>query len=171
MTGVEPELLGRLFDQHAPALALYARQWCGAADDVVQEAFLSLARQRTVPDDVVAWLYRVVRNGAISAARSEQRRRRREARASTDEAWFARVDDRLDAASAAALLHGLEPEVREVIVARLWGHLTFDQIARLQGCSLTTAHRRYHDGLARLHRKLEPPCPTTTTTTLSSRTS
>jgi hypothetical protein len=41
-------------------------------------------------------------------------------------------------------------EFREVIVARFWGGLTFDQIARLQGCSLTTAHRRYRDGLSRL---------------------
>ena len=44
---------------------------------------------------------------------------------------------------------------REAIVARLWGGLTFEEVARLQGCSLTTAHRRYQAGLARLHARLE----------------
>jgi DNA-directed RNA polymerase specialized sigma24 family protein len=34
----------------------------------VQEAFLKLVEQRSQPDRPLAWLYRVVRNGAISAA-------------------------------------------------------------------------------------------------------
>ncbi len=104
------------------------------AEDAVQDAFLSLAQQQAVPDQVAAWLHRVVRNAAISAARSRHRRLRREARASSGEAWFASVDDQLDARSATRLL--AELDCREVIVARLWGGLTFDQIARLQGCSL-----------------------------------
>jgi RNA polymerase sigma factor (sigma-70 family) len=157
MGRVGPEILGRLFDEHAAALVLYARQWCEAAEDVVQEAFVSLARQRAVPDRLVPWLYRVVRNGALAAARGERRRRRREARASGGEAWFASADDRIDARRAQALLAELEPEVREAIVARLWGGLTFEEIAGVQGCSLTTAHRRYQAGLARLHERLERP--------------
>src|SRR5271166_6680621 len=106
MGPIEPELLGRLFDAHAAALRLYACQWCAASDaeDLVQEAFLSLARQSTVPDQAAAWLHRVVRNAAISAARSRHRRLKREARASSGEAWFASVDDQLDARSATRLL-------------------------------------------------------------------
>jgi len=166
MGSIGPELLGRLFDAHAAALRLYARQWCAgsAAEDAVREAFLSLARQSAVPDQVAAWLHRVVRNAAISAARSRHRRLKREARASSGEAWFSSVDDQLDAQSATRLLAELELDCREVIVARLWGGLTFDQIARLQGCSLTTAHRRYHHGLAQLHERLERPCSTPTKT-------
>jgi DNA-directed RNA polymerase specialized sigma24 family protein len=56
---------------------------------------------------------------------------------------------------AARLLAELEPDVRELIIARLWGGLTYEEAARLQGCSLTTAHRRYQAGLARLHERLE----------------
>jgi RNA polymerase sigma-70 factor (ECF subfamily) len=166
MGSVEPERLGRLFDAHAAALRLYACQWCAGTDaeDAVQEAFVSLARQRSWPDQVTAWLYRVVRNAAISAARSRKRRLRREARVSGGEAWFSSVDDQLDAQSATRFLQDLDSDCREVIVARLWGGLTFDQIARLQGCSLTTAHRRYQDGLTRLHERLERPCPTPTRT-------
>jgi len=167
MGSIGPELLGRLFDAHAAALRLYARQWCDGSDaeDVVQEAYLSLARQSSLPDQVAAWLHRVVRNTAISTARSRHRRHQREAQASSGEAWFALVDDQIDARSATRLLAELELDCREVIVARLWGGLTFDQIARLQGCSLTTAHRRYQHGLAQLHERLERPCSTPTKTT------
>jgi RNA polymerase sigma-70 factor (ECF subfamily) len=150
-------MLGRLFDEHARVLVLYARQWCDAAEDVVQEAFVSLAKERVAPERVVAWLYRVVRNGALMAARSDRRRRAREARAAGREAWFGSADERIDAQHAQVLLAELEPDVRAVIVARIWGGLTFDEIAQAEGCSVTTAHRRYQAGLARLHERLERP--------------
>jgi RNA polymerase sigma-70 factor (ECF subfamily) len=162
METIDPELLGRLFDAHAPALRLFARQWCEEADaeDLVQDAFISLTRQPSLPDQVNAWLHSVVRNAAITMARSRSRRYHREARTAGGETWFASVDDQIDARTATRLLAEIDQECREVIVARLWGGLTFEQIARLQGCSLTTAHRRYHDGLARLHERLERPCTT-----------
>ena len=170
MSRIGPEILGRLFDEHAAALALYARQWCDAPEDIVQDAFVALARQDSEPDRPVAWLYRVVRNGAIASARQSRRRRRREQRAADrevvpDGSWFAATDDQIDAEHAARLLAGLDAETREVIVARLWGGLTFEEIARLQGCSLTTAHRRYQAGLARLHERLESPWTSITTRT------
>jgi RNA polymerase sigma factor (sigma-70 family) len=168
-----PEILGRLFDEHARALVLFARPWCDAPEDVVQDAFIALARQDPAPDRVVAWLYRVVRNGAIAAARRSRRRRRREQRAADRELtpgapWFDATDDRIDAAHVTRLLDELDAETREIVIARVWGGLTFEEISRLQGCSLTTAHRRYQAGLARLHERLESPCtPTATTRTRS----
>jgi RNA polymerase sigma factor (sigma-70 family) len=173
MGRIGPEILGRLFDEHAAALVLFARPWCDAPEDVVQDAFIALARQDPAPDRVVAWLYRVVRNGAIVAARRSRRRRRREQRAADRELspgapWFEATDDRIDAAHAARLLDELDAETREIVIARVWGGLTFDEVARLQGCSLTTAHRRYQSGLARLHERLESPwTPTATTRTRS----
>jgi RNA polymerase sigma-70 factor (ECF subfamily) len=166
MAAIGPDVLGHLFDLHAPALRLYARQWCDDADaeDVVQDAFVALARQSTLPDHAAAWLHRVIRNAAISALRGRQRRNQREARVSCHEAWFSSVDDRIDAQSVTQFLVELDPNTREVIVARLWGGLNFDQIARLQGSSLTTIHRRYQDGLARLQKRLERPCSTPTKT-------
>jgi len=163
MGRIAPEILGRLFDEHAAALVLFARQWCDAPEDIVQDAFVALARQETEPDRTAAWLYRVVRNGAIAASRQTRRRRRREQRSAGRESapapggsWFAATDDRIDAQHATLLLADLDGETREVIVARLWGGLTFEEVARLQGCSLTTAHRRYQAGLARLQARLEP---------------
>src|SRR5262245_54791211 len=125
-----PERLGRLVDQHARALALYARQWCASPEDVVQEAFVRLAAQVQPPDNLAAWLYRVVRNAAISAGRSERRRRRHESAAAAKRtAWFVPAENTmLDADTATAALQGLPPEQRETIVAHLWGGLTFEQV-------------------------------------------
>jgi RNA polymerase sigma factor (sigma-70 family) len=164
MPPLTPHDLGRLYRQHAPALRLYARQWPGSADDLVQDAFVALARQNPPPGQPLPWLYQVVRNGATAAARSAARRRRRESVVSVSEAWFTPADDRLDAADAARALADLPLENREVIVARLWGGLTFDEVARLVGCSLPTAHRRYHAGLTELRTRLNAPCNQTPTT-------
>jgi RNA polymerase sigma-70 factor (ECF subfamily) len=175
MERIGPDILGRLFDEHAAALVLFARPWCDAPEDIVQDAFVALARQAPAPERAVAWLYRVVRNGAIAAARRSRRRRRREERAADHEAaagdpWFAAADDRIDAAHASRLLAELDAETREAIVARLWGGLTFEEVARLQGCSLTTAHRRYQAGLARLQARLESRwTPTTPKATVNTR--
>ena len=50
-----------------PALELFARQWCSSPSDVVQDALVELARLQVVPENLVGWLYRVVRNRAIDA--------------------------------------------------------------------------------------------------------
>src|SRR5437588_10372422 len=86
---MRPELLGRLVNEHAAALTLYARQWCACPEDVVQEAFVRLASVGVVPPNPAAWLFHVVRNRAISAKRGEARRRRHEsASARRREPWF-----------------------------------------------------------------------------------
>ena len=167
MPSIEPDILGRLYLQHAPVLRLYARQLPGSGEDLVHDAFVKLAQQSPPPERVLPWLYRVVRNTALCADRAAGRRRRREGAASTPEAWFATIDDQIDAREAARLLAGLALELREVIVARVWGGLTLDEIAQLVGCSVPTAHRRYHAGLTELRERLDgqwkhsPPLPVT----------
>ena len=161
-----PDQLGELVDRYAAALVLYARQWCATPEDVVQTAFLKLVRLRTPPDNVLPWLYRVVRNGAIDASRSARRRQKYEA-AAADHAprWFAPSDDPtgLDARAAAAALTGLPAETREIIVAHLWGGLTFEQIAQAVGSSAATCYRRYAAGIDVLRHQLGAVCPATQT--------
>ncbi len=150
-----------LVDAHAAALVLFARQWCAAPEDVVQDALCKLAEQPATPADPVAWLYRVVRNRAIDTGRSDRRRQRREAAASRPVHWFAEpAVDGLDAGAAVAALEGLPAEQREVIVARLWGGMTLEQAAAVAGCSVSSAHRRFEAGIAALRQKLGVPCPT-----------
>ena len=152
-----PDQLAELVNRHAAALGLYARQWCTCPEDVVQTAFLKLARQKVSPDNVLPWLYRVVRNGAIDAARAARRRHKYEARAAGEvPTWFLPSDDPtgLDARTAAAALAELPVEIREIMVAHLWGGLTFEQIAETVGGSASTAYRRYAAGLDLLREKL-----------------
>ena len=158
---VGPELLGRLFDQHAAALEFYARQWCASPEDVVQEALILLASEPQGPQDVVAWLYRVVRTRAINAARSSRRRKQHERAAALPEtAWFAPSQgDTLDAQAAAEALGELPADQREVTIAHVWGGLSFEQIGQLMGTSDSTTHRRYLAALASLRQKLREPCP------------
>src|SRR5438552_3760205 len=110
-----PEQLGELVDRYAAALVLYARQWCACPEDVVQTAFLKLVRLRTPPDNLLPWLYRVVRNGAIDASRAARRRHKYESAAATAAPrWFAPPDDPtgLDAWTAAACLRRRPVETR-----------------------------------------------------------
>lgn len=155
MRPLDPTVLGQLYRQHAPALRLYARQWAGSSDDLVHDAFVALAQQVPPPECVLPWLYRVVRNGARAAHRATDRRRKREQRTVTAEAWFESADDHLDAHEASRRLGELDLELREVIVARVWGGLTFEEIAVLVGCSTATAQRRYVTGLDRLRKRLD----------------
>src|SRR5438874_2422157 len=118
----------RLVTAQGPALVLYARQWCAAPEDVVQDAFVKLIAQRTPPREPVPWLYRVVRHAAIDAGRTARHRREREAAAARPVRWFVERDiDGLDAAAAVAALQRLPDEAREAVIARLWGGLSFEE--------------------------------------------
>lgn len=150
-----PRQLADLVAAHAPALALYARTWCDAPDDAVQDAFCKLAALRTAPADPTAWLYRTARNAAIDLGRADRRRKRREEAAARPDRWFVEAEvDGLDAVEAVAALEGLPVEQREVIVARLWGGLTLEQAADAAGCAVSTAFRRYEAGIAALRQRL-----------------
>jgi RNA polymerase sigma-70 factor (ECF subfamily) len=147
-------------DAHTAPLVLYARQWCDAPEDAVQDAFLKLVRQRKPPEDVVAWLYRVVRNGALDAAKMARRRQRRESAAARPVRWFVEPEvEGLDAETAVAALEQLAPERREVIVAHHWGGLSFEQIGEVAGCSASNAFRRYTAGVEELRKQLGVICP------------
>jgi RNA polymerase sigma-70 factor (ECF subfamily) len=117
---------------------------------------------------VLPWLYSVVRNAGLAMDRAAARRRRREQAAGRPEAWFAKADDLLAAQEASRCLAELPLDLREVIIARVWGGLIFEEIAQLVNCSLPTVHRRYQAGLTQLRERLEgqwtpTPCPRTKT--------
>ena len=153
-------VLGNLIDKYSGPLELYARQWCDDPADVVQSAFIKLIEEPNVPESVQSWLYRVVRNQAISMSRSESRRRDRETTwQHLSENWFEdQPGSRLDGAAATAALKEISEQSREVVVAHLWGELTFEQIAQVIGISSSTAHRRYLEGIKQLRNKLGVEC-------------
>ena len=167
MGRIGPEILGRLFDEHAAALALYARPVVrragGRRPGRVRRAGpagtgarpgrrLALSRGAQRRDRRVAAI------ASPSATRAAGRRsggRTPAARGSTP------PTTRSTPSTPPGSSTSLDAETRAIIVARVWGGLTFEEAARLQGCSLTTAHRRYQAGLARLHERLESPWTST----------
>jgi RNA polymerase sigma-70 factor (ECF subfamily) len=165
---MDPEILGQLIDRFAASLELYARQWCDAPEDVVQEAFLKLATQAYCPVNPPSWLFRTVRNGAINAGIAGDRRRRHEAAAAVDRlAWFEEGTSAgsgllIDAEATQAALLDLPGDQREVIVARVWGGLSFEQVADLVGSSSSSVHRVYQAGLQALRERLGVSCRSNT---------
>lgn len=149
---IDSERLKQLIDAHGAALALYARQWCKAPEDALQEALLELLRETPAPEHPAAWLFKTVRRRAMNLARGERRRAEHHRRADEQRPqWF--CDDHaeeFDSGELQTMLERLPPLDREIVVARIWGELPFERIAELVGMSLSSAHRHYHRALTHL---------------------
>ena len=157
---LKPDDLCRLIDAHSATLILYAKQWnADDAEDVVQETFLRLVRRAQwegKPENPAAWLFTAVRNEAIDRIRKAKRRQKHERqRAAERPVWLETPPDTsLRSEELLKFLDALPLEQREIVIARIWGGLTFDEIAALIGDSRTTVHRRYGEALETLRQKL-----------------
>src|SRR3954469_13337095 len=151
------------FQLYGPKLLLCARQWTRSvadAEDVVQEAFVRFWRhQRNLPGEPMALLVTSVRRAAFDLARRDGRRVAREERSSGDVEESPRVfqtalegDERRAAIEGA--LQRIPPEQREVLVLKIWGELTFEQIAAELDASPNTVASRYRYALGALRREL-----------------
>jgi RNA polymerase sigma-70 factor (ECF subfamily) len=150
--------LAKLIESQAVCLRLWVHSRCASGEDVVQEAFCRLAVQEPPPENTVAWLYRVCRNLAERQRLGDKRRRAREQATCRVEIAPTSDADPLEIAETLAAVEELEDELREVLVARVWGQLSLEEVARLCGVSTATAFRRYEAALKALRAKLETKC-------------
>lgn len=149
-------------ERHGRAMLLLARQWANVrsdAEDIVQEAFLRFWRSRGKADDSAAYLYVCVRNCALDFRRGQLRRENRERAAARPELaeWFTAPNaqqERQDQIECS--LRELPEAQREVVVLKLWGRLSFDQIAQALSVSANTAASRYRYALEKLRAELAP---------------
>lgn len=157
---------------HRAALVDFATPIVGdrtRAEDVVQEAYLRLARGNDAPpktiDNPVAYLYRIVRNLAIDS----YRKRQREGRVMTlrDDAtlWEAPDDTPTPETAAAArdefrllqdALDELPERTRIALEMRRFGGFKLHEIASHLGISQTTAHDIIVKGIAHCRRRVRP---------------
>lgn len=157
MPRIDAACIAQLLAQHGASLVLFARQWCHDPDDALQEALLDLAQLLDAPDDCVAWLYIAVKRRAMNLSRGETRRHSRQQRASAtkSESWFDNQnfhdDEQLLLQNSLSKLPALE---RQIVVARIWGELTFQQIATLVDTSPSSVHRFYLSALQHLREQL-----------------
>ncbi len=157
--------IAELLDTHGASLELYAAQWTVAPADCVQEAFIQLAVQieqlGALPANPTAWLYRVVRNHALNAARAQRRRDHYERIAARlvegKQGHHPHGADNLPLLEA---LDTLPPDLREIVVLRIWSELTWQELADVTETSSSSAQRRYVAALTRLRQQLESSCLT-----------
>ncbi|HEX5194166.1 MAG TPA: sigma-70 family RNA polymerase sigma factor [Solirubrobacteraceae bacterium] len=153
-----------IFDRHADVAFSLAYRMCGRramAEDIVQEAFLSLWRSDARYDhrrgSVRSWVLGVVHNRAIDAFRSESVRTGRNvsdeaalARLTAPESTEAEVQRRDDAGRVRGALRALPVEQRQVIELAYFGGFTHREIADMLGLPAGTVKGRMRLGLTKL---------------------
>ena len=151
------------YAQLAPKLLLFARQWVASvadAEDVVQTAFVKFWRHRPeAGPEHYPLLYSAVRTCALDLIRTDSRRGRREQVVATDPdepVFDATIERNENSELISAALHQLPESQREVLVLRIWGELSFAEIATALGDSINTVASRYRYALDGLRRILKP---------------
>lgn len=158
---------------HGPRLLLFARQQTRSgqdAEDAMQDALVKLAKkvqEETFVGGQESWmpfLYTQIRREAIDRGRKDDRRRKREEHVVEDEKGLATVEsgnwfldsnaDGEQAEMVEGAIKELPPKFAEVIVMKIWGERTFDEIGQALDISLHTAASRYRYGLEALRKKL-----------------
>ena len=153
-----------VFDRHAGAAFSLAYRMCGSrsrAEDVVQEAFLSLwrggARYDQRRGSVRSWVLSVVRNRAIDAFRRDAGRSARDVaddglveQAASGEGTEATVERRDDAQRVRSAVLALPAEQRKVIELAYFGGFTHSEIAEMLELPQGTVKGRMRLGLSKL---------------------
>jgi RNA polymerase sigma-70 factor (ECF subfamily) len=104
----------------------------------------------------LALVFAGIRRRAIDLARREERRRRRDGEwldQAFGEGWF--VEGGIEHREVEVALRGIRADFAEVVVLKIWGGLTFDEIARTLGANAATVASRYRYALRDLQGVLE----------------
>lgn len=160
----EEEALAALYDRHSRAAFALARHILRdgeTAEDVVQEAFLTLWRRaetyRPERGAVRAWLLTVVRNRAIDVLRSPSRSGPSATATSVDDLNLVAPDNpeqdamrMVEGRVVRAALAELPPEQREVVELAYFAGLAYPEVAERMGIPLGTVKSRMRLALERL---------------------
>jgi RNA polymerase sigma-70 factor (ECF subfamily) len=164
----QPEGVEMLYDRYgrlAYSLAHRVLGDAGAAEDVVQDAFLSVWRRastyRADRGNVRAWICSIVHHRAIDRLRGRSGRVRQElpievapARMHIPDTWEA-VAAELERTEVARALDGLPAEQRQTIELAYFGGYSQTEISSLMKVPLGTVKGRTRLALRRLHSELE----------------
>ena len=166
--GGEARAFEVIFDRHAgPAFSL-AYRMCGRramAEDIVQEAFLSLwrsgAHYERTRGSVRSWVLGAVHNRAVDAFRREGAKQSQDIRddsaaerVAAPELTEAEAVRRDEAGRVRAALDELPPEQRHVIELAYFGGFTHIQIAEMLELPAGTVKGRMRLGLSKLRLSL-----------------
>jgi len=145
--------------RYAPALLLFARQQTGGeadARDLVQDAVVeSWRRQDNGAPPPLGLVYATIRHRAVDLARRNERRLDREVAAHLDRppCWFdSGLDERERDMLIQKAMSNLPEIYRAVVTLKVWGGLTFGEIAETLEIPANTAASRYRYGLIELRK-------------------
>lgn len=158
-----------IFDRHADASYSLAYRMCGRraiAEDVVQEAFISLwrsgARYDRTRGSVRSWLLGVVRNRAVDTFRAQAVRSGRDVRDDgmtermpAAERTEVEVQRRDEAEQVRGALGALPSDQRRVIELAYFGGFSHSEIAQMLELPAGTVKGRMRLGLTKLRDALE----------------
>jgi len=151
--------------QHGPALVAYLCSMLGergSAEDVLHQVFVKLLKGKVeVPGDAVKpYLFRAVRNAALNLAARNSRNvslDESEEAKGADQQWFeAPAELGYWSARLESAIRGLPVEQSEILVMRIWGEMTFDEIATVTNVSINTVASRYRYAIGKLRELLQP---------------
>lgn len=153
------------YEQYGPALVAYLCPVLGdrgSAEDVLHQVFLKLLKGNVeVPNDSVkAYLFRAVRNTALNLAQQNSRNRSLDPNmketANTGQQWFeAPAELGYWSTKLESAIRGLPAEQGEILVMRVWGEMTFDEISAVLGISINTVASRYRYAIGKLRESLQ----------------
>ena len=154
------------YETHATRLLLYVRQWLperADAEDAVQSGFVKFWKRQSQPlNGDLPLLYATVRCAALDMLRARSRRSKREEAVmlDADDCWWdaETIEDKERAEQLRIALAKLSAEQREVVVMRIWGELTFAEIAESLGENINTIAARHRYALAALKKILPEDC-------------
>ncbi len=160
-----------IFDRHGDAAFSLAYRMCGRramAEDVVQEAFMSLwrsgSRYSPARGSVRSWVLSVVHHRAIDAFRREGVRTSRNVsdegiaeRLPASDSTDVEVERREDAQQVRSALQELPAEQRQVIELAYFGGFTHTQIATMLKLPAGTVKGRMRLGLTKMRISLGDP--------------
>jgi len=171
--GGDEEAFRSLFASYAPfamALAVRVVRQTQLAEEIVQEAFLTLWRNPGVFDErrgsVRAWLMTMVHHRAVDVVRREEAQRRRSdemvvgIREETEDPTDAVVEAVAAPAERDAVrtaLRSLPDEQREVLELMYFGGLSQSQVAEKTGAPIGTIKSRALLGMRRMRSMVEEP--------------
>ena len=164
----DPQGIADLYDRYAGIALAMAQRVVGdrgIAEDVVQEAFLSVWKQAATFDrgrgSVRTWVLTVVRNRAVDRLRGNRSRvsldrpiEGVEHELGIPDVWN-EVSDNLDRAAIRRALNGIPGDQREAIEMAFFGGLTHVEISDQLGLPLGTVKGRMRIGLKKMRSLLE----------------
>jgi RNA polymerase sigma-70 factor (ECF subfamily) len=163
----DPRAFELIYDRHGAAAFSLAYRMVGTrvtAEDITQEAFLSIWRSRLRYDQsrgsVRTWVLSIVHNRGIDALRRGTVNDRKETLEGVEERYAAVERTEVEAArrdearSVRSALHSLPDEQRRAIELAYFGGFSHSQIAEMIGEPIGTVKGRMRLGLEKLRRQL-----------------